>query len=410
MLQNPKLLSIASALMLLAAGVTAMPSVGQEVGPGQPFSAARDDADRRPEPRQGPANITPEALRPVLGPLVIRNSGPSVDVLRTYDMRFAESEVARFKHFVECQATCYMEGSHYGGLRARLMWAIRNAEPIGPEATDENRHAYARGRRTLQRYLQWARQHGYSAKPERNTALADVEALWLLDRDPDAYNHLWVAAAQFSQQDKYVDLTGPATSARQPTVALMAQAAAHRQNIPFERPTAISAVGFDGSQGSWKATGERIIGWVRAAMERHGGTGYLPSTAHNGREAYLFNAWLAAELLNWCGHVAWDQATFELARRLMDHLIEVQATHHPRWETLPYTTGGARPAYDLAGFYIYPSLVLWQETGDSKYRDFALMNLRATHRAYLGSTKQWNQTYSMQGQTAEALLAGVRWR
>jgi hypothetical protein len=410
MQHKPELSSIASTLLMIAAGATAWPSAAQQVGPEPAVMTASYAIDRRQNPRQGPASITPEALRPVLGPLVIRNSGPSMDVLRTYDTRFAESEVARFKHFTGCQATCYLEASHYGGLRARLMWAIRNAEPVGPEATDETRHAYARGRRTLQRYLQWAKQHGYSAKPERNTALADVEALWLLDRDPEAYNHLWVAAAQFSQQDKYVDLTGPATSPRQPTVALMAQAAAHRLAIPFERPTAISAVGFDASQGSWKATGERIIGWVRAAVERHGGTGYLPSTAHNGREAYLFNAWLAAELLNWCGHVAWDQATFDLARRLMDHLIEVRATRHPRWETLPYTTGGARAAYDLAGFYIYPSLVLWQETGDAKYRDFALMNLRATQRAYLGSTKQWNQTYSMQGQTAEALLAGVRWR
>jgi hypothetical protein len=362
--------------------------------------------------RVASGNVTPLALYAVVGPLIPRAAATVSDVLREYDARYQQNEAARFSDFLNCQNSCYLEANHYGGLRSRLMWALRNNEPVGAAATDEAVHMYARGRRVVQRYLQWSRSHGYAAKPENNTGLADVETLWLLDGDPEAYNHLWASAAQFSQQDKYIDLTGPATSPRQALVPLMALSAAHRLGIPFRRPTHISAVGFDGSTGSWKAAGERVIGWILAKEQADGGTGRIVSTAHGGKEAYLFNAWTAAELLRWCANVEWNQAAYDLARRIMDHLIEVYATEHVPlgWLTLPYTTGGTYAAHDLAGFYIWPSLALWRETGDARYYDFAMTNLRAANHAFVGSMKQFNQTYSMLGASAETLLSGAYWR
>jgi hypothetical protein len=340
--------------------------------------------------------------------------------LLTYDTIFAKAELSTYNVYLGCQATCYMEANHYGAMRSRIMWALRTGQPIGSAATDETKHVYARGRRMILRYLEWSKSNGYSAKPENNTGLADIEALWMLEQNQEAYNHLWASAALFTKQDCYTDLTcDPAngignygTSPRQALVPLMAQSAAHRLNIPFQRPTHISAVGFDGSQGSWKATGERIIGWMLAKEQRDGGDGTITSTAHNGNEAFLFNAWMAAELLRWCANVEWNQTAYDLAKRVMDHLIQVYQTDYKPsgWLTLPYTSVGTYAAHDLAGFYIMPSLVLWQETGDQKYYDFAMTNVKAANKAYMGSMKQFNQTYSMLGEAAETLLQGVRWR
>jgi hypothetical protein len=351
------------------------------------------------------AAITPAPLRPLIGPLVTRQPDVPPPV-HEYDTHYQETERARFDEFLACEQTCFMEANHYGGLRSRLMWAIRNGEPIGPAAVDEMEHAYARGRRIVQRYLHWSAQNGYSAKPEHNTALADVETLWLLDGDSMAYNHIWASAARYSQRDGYLDFTGT-TSPRQPTVALMAHMAAHRLGVPFARPTHISAVGFDGIMGSWKATGERQIVWMKNGVLADGS---IPSGAHNGNEAYLFNAWMATELLRWCANIEWNQDAFDLARRVMDHLVDVLDNGPPGLETLPYTSNQTAPAYDLAAFYVWPALALWQETGDEKYYDFALRNLSATRRAYLGNMKQWNQVYGMLAQGAEALLSGAWWR
>jgi hypothetical protein len=357
-------------------------------------------------------SLTPTDLVPITGPLTARNTSQPLADVKTYDNRFEQAESELWTKYLGCMNTCFMEGNHYGGLRSRMSWAIRHGQPIGTAATNPDIHMYARGRVIVQRYLQWSKQNGYSAKAEHNTGFADVETLWILEKDQEAYNHMWASASRFSQQDPYVDLTGPATSPRQALVPLMVQSAAHRHGIPFKRPTHISAVGFDGSTGSWKGAGERIIGWIAAAIERNGGDGTLRSTAHNGNEAFLFNAWTATELFKWNANVEWNQTAFNSGKLLMDHMIHVYNTvHKPKgWLTLPYTTPGTYAANDLAGFYIWPSLVLWQETGDQKYYDFAMTNIRAANKAYMGSIKQFNQTYATLGEGMEALLSGVRWK
>jgi len=120
------------------------------------------------------------------------------------------------------------------------------------------------------------------------------------------------------------------------------------------------------------------------------------------------NALLAVQLLKWHAYVAPSPKALELARMIIEHLIDMQDLK-PGWATLGYETKSGGPAPDLAGYYIWPSLVLWQETNDARFKDFALKNLAATGRAYIDRMKQWNQVYSTLGQGTEALLAGVRW-
>ncbi|MGH7500681.1 MAG: hypothetical protein ACREL7_02885 [Longimicrobiales bacterium] len=67
-------------------------------------------------------------------------------------------------------------------------------------------------------------------------------------------------------------------------------------------------------------------------------------------------------------------------------------------------------AADLAGYYVWPALVLWQETGDMKYQTFALANIAASKGAFIVQTKAFNQIYSTGAQSAEAILSGVSWR
>lgn len=121
------------------------------------------------------------------------------------------------------------------------------------------------------------------------------------------------------------------------------------------------------------------------------------------------NAMLATELLRWHGFVEPQPAWFDLAQRIVDHLTEEHAQRGGA--CLPYTSNdGNACAADLAGFYVWPALVLWQETGQVKYVEFAAANLKAAGSAFIGAAKQFNQTYSTGAQSAEALLAGVNWR
>jgi hypothetical protein len=288
------------------------------------------------------------------------------------------------------------------------MWAIRTNEPYGRTATDQSRSAYARGRRILKRYLQYSKENDYAVPPHHNTGLADVEALWVLEADSDALAHIHVTAmAATTDRYNYLKLRNPSSDARIVTVALQAVSAAHRLGIPYERNPANRNLGFDVSLGSWKAVGERQIQWLEE-FEVVKANGSIPSPAHkNNREAFLFNALLARELLNWCAYVEWNETAFNLARRIVDHLVD---SLKPGWETLGYLSDSSGPAPDLAAFFVWPALVMWQETGEPKYRDFALENVRATRKAYLERMKQWNQVFSTLAQGAEALLAGVPWR
>jgi hypothetical protein len=96
----------------------------------------------------------------------------------------------------------------------------------------------------------------------------------------------------------------------------------------------------------------------------------------------------------------------------MDHMVTLYNTKYVTrgWSTLPYTSASTGPAPDLAAFFVWPALALWQETGDSKYYDFAMVNLAATKDAYIAKFKQWNQVYSTMAEGAEALMKGARWR
>lgn len=355
-------------------------------------------------------NLTPAELMPVLGPLVMRDPLRAPTGVRTYDERFVETEESRYADYLKCRGRCVNDPMHYGALRSRLMWAIRNGEPIGEQATDSTRHAYARGRTILKDYLVRARTSNNFAKDaHHNTAIADIEAYYLLEGDQDALDHIHVNAARMTAWGNgRLEFTHPGSDPRQVTVALQLFSAAHRLGIPYARNATNTSHSFDPVLGSWIAAGERQIEWI----DRNAVTvdGSIRSPAHGGLEAYFFNVWLAAELLRWDHLVAPHPRARELAKLIIDHLIEVRRSSHASWETLPYTTGGSKPAHDLAAFYVHPALMFWQDTGDPKYREFALMNLRAANRAWINGQKQWNQTFSTLAQGAQAMLAGVPWR
>lgn len=357
-------------------------------------------------------SITPSFLRPPLGPLVRRSSTPLLPALDTYDTRFGQNEVARFRDFLACENTCFREANHYGGLRSRLMWAIRTGQPYGPAATDESRHAYARGRRIVRRYLRWSRNNGYSIDWYNNTGLPDIEIVYRLDGDADAYKHLWVSASRYSKDRYgYQSCSRPqGYTVREPTVALQALSAAHRLGIPFRQPTHLSGAGFDGSQGSWKATGVRQIQWLKNCISADGSV--FQTVYGSNVEAYFFAAWMATELLRWNASVEWRGDAYNMAKLVMDHIIhEFETKYKPKgWSTLPYLSYQNSPAYDLAAFYIWPALALWQQTGNAKYREFARTNLVASNRAYIAKMKQFNQTYSSLGEGTEALLLGASWK
>ena len=141
----------------------------------------------------------------------------------------------------------------------------------------------------------------------------------------------------------YLKMQNANSDARQIAVALQALMAAHRVGIPYARNPANSSVGFDASLGSWKAAAQRQIDWLTQYNIVHT-DGSIPSPAHGGTEAYLFNAWLATLLLQWYGYIEQDGSVLEMAERIVDHLI---ASQHAGWTTLPYLANGTTPAPGL---------------------------------------------------------------
>jgi hypothetical protein len=141
-------------------------------------------------------------------------------------------------------------------------------------------------------------------------------------------------------------------------------------------------------------------------------SGVVVSMAHKmtgqGDEAYFMSAMLASELLRWHGYVQPRPQFVALAKRIVDHLVAEQDRRAAA--CLPYLSSDSGCAADLAGYYVWPALVLWQETGDTRYRTFAMEHMAATSGAFVSSVKQFNQTYSTGAQSVEALLAGVPWR
>lgn len=337
-----------------------------------------------------------------------RDTG-ALKVIQTFDSRYEQTELARYQNFLADLSSAqgaYLSSNHYGGLRPRLMWAIRNGQPYGDGVADESQSAYARGRRIVLRYLQWSKANGFRVPPHNNTGLADIEALYVLERDPDALSHIHIAAQQATYDPfNYLKMQSVNSDARQVAIALQSFGAAHRLGIPFARHPLGGSAGFDSSPGSWLGAGRRQIDWIREYAVKPDGS--IPSPAHNGNEAYLFNAMLATQLLEWSASVEWDASLIDLAQKIMDHLI---VSLKPSWSSLGYLSNSPSPATDLAGFYVWPSLVLWQETGDQKYHEFAIRNLQAANTAYIAGVKQWNQVFSTRTEGAEALLAGESWR
>jgi hypothetical protein len=197
-------------------------------------------------------------------------------------------------------------------------------------------------------------------------------------------------------------LTGPNSDPRSAAILLQVLSISARYDFPYE------------ARPSWGSTWKQAAATVVSKMSQQiQPDGTVVSLAHKnsgqGDEAFFMNAMLAIELLRWHGFVQPQPAWFDLARRILDHLID---EHTQRGGScLPYTSrDGNACASDLAGFYVWPALVVWQETGDPKYKKFAVENLDAAGRAAVGGVKQFNQTYSTGAQSAEALLSGVKWR
>ena len=360
------------------------------------------------------SSLTPSNLMPVLGPLVAVSSNPPVADLKTYDQRLAGSEYARFQDYLALEndpSGGYLQAEHYGGLRSRLQWAIRNGQPYGPGVTDETKYAYARGRRIVKKYLQWSRSLNpkYGAAAHSNTGLADIEALYRLEGDPDALNHIHVTA-QLGTMNSFGAMTFQSqnTDPRIIAVALEAMIAAHRLGIPFGPNPASPLI--DRSVGSWAGGAARQIQWLtQYNMVKSDGTVLSPAhSVAEGKpvECYFMSAMLATQLLRYYADVTPDPNVLALAKRIMDH---IRASVPAGWSTLGYLSDSRGPAADLAAFYVWPSLVLWQETGDPAYKAFALKNLAASNSAYIIPLKQWNQTFSTLGEDTEALLSGVPW-
>jgi hypothetical protein len=361
-------------------------------------------------PPTGGASITPLDLLIPLGPLAPAGTVSDAQVQRL-DARFDQHEPGVWQYYAdrETDINIVIVSHHYGALRGRLQWSIRNGEAIGPQATEAS-SAYARGRRIVRAFLaRYSKPNKFYIPAYWNTGLLDVEALYVLEGDPDALTHIWVTGmASTYDPNGYYKGTNSNTELRPGIVGLQAYSFLHRNGVPFQRSSANSSIGFDSSPGSWLEAGRRQIGWFDAWCT----TGVCLSPGHGGDEVYFYNAWLATELLNWWAFVEGTQRpqAYELAVRLMDHLVD---EWQRRGGSLPYQSTGYATGgnTDLAAFHVWPALVLWQETGDAKYYDFAMAHLAAANTAnsvYL--VKQFNQITSTLAQGAEALLQGVAWR
>jgi hypothetical protein len=264
----------------------------------------------------------------------------------------------------------------------------------------------------VRRFLTYSAVNHWAVQTHNNTSLADVELLYRLEGDSAALMHIHCTAAMMSRDPYgYIKLRHPNTAPRQPAIALEALSAAHRLKVPYSGCPENGNFGIDPAVDSWEEAGERIIGWVDdyiTSQDSVYGLGGMPASAHGGQEAYFMNAMLAVQLMKWHAFVKPNPRAMELAGLVMDHLIAVLAAK-PGWPTLGYETRSAQPAPDLAGYYIWPALVLWQERNEPPYLDFAMKNLAGTNRSYIDGIKQWNQVYSTLGQGTEAMLAGIRW-
>jgi hypothetical protein len=370
---------------------------------------------------------TPPELLPALGPLVMGGSS----ALSAFDQQFRQ-----YENRTQCRGNaCVRSGyasqlemaergaanlaNHYGALRGRLQFSIRHGQPWGPQAIGTHTF-YGRGRDILKRYLQWAKPHGHAEQAHNNTGLLDIEALWLIEGDTAAWNHLHAGAIRESADPwGYHHMVNPNADPRQSAIALQAFSAAHRLGIPYS-PLAGVTWPLDERPGSWKAQGERLISWWldgdsayvhpergrRATPSPIGVDGSAKAPACRGCEMYFQSAMMATELLRWSAYVEPHPRAEQAACLMISHMIEVKGNA----AALPFASNRRPPAPDLAGFYVYPALVCWQITGDSRYHQFALHSINALRDAYMWGGKQNNEAWSTGVQNADALLRGIPWR
>lgn len=342
---------------------------------------------------------TPPDLMVTAGPLV---SGADAQVLtRSFDAKFAAAELATYSAHVAGGRSGADASSHYGALRSRYQWSVRHGLPVGPGAPVES--PYVHGVEMTRAYLtNYSKPNDFRAAPHNNTAMPDVEMLYRLEGDADALAHLTTIARYYGAlyAEHFFDLTGANSDPRSSAVLLQTLSAAHRLDLPY--------TGRESWGSSWKEAAAHVVSRLAARIDSGG---KVVSQAHQnsgqGDEAYFMNAMLASELLHWHGFVEAQPAWLDLARRIMDHLVTEYEARGVA--CLPYLSKSRGCAPDLAGFYVWPALVLWQETGDEKYRIFALANLRAAQNAFIEQVKAFNQVYSTGAQSTDALLAGVAW-
>lgn len=354
-----------------------------------PPDSAPPDTTTVPVPTPPPAGqFTPAALFPLLGPLVARGTG-NVAEASVLDAIFAAREQQAWADWQ--QSGDVIRAHHYDALVSRMQWAIRNGLGTGDPIIQ-------RGRDIVLAYLNnYAARNSYNTPVQNSTGLAGEEILYRLEGNTQARDHIHAyAARQTSDQYNYLSLQNPASGARIPAIALQAISAAHRLGLPYKGSAA---------HGSWVNAGRWVVGRVGPAIQSDG-TIISPSNGA-GTETFFMNAMLASELLRWHGYVEPQPQWVALAGRIMDHLIVEHARRGA--PCLPYLSSGNGCSADLAGYFVWPALVLWQETGDAKYRAFALANLAAARGVFAG-VKQFNQVFSTGVQNAEALLSGVRWK
>jgi hypothetical protein len=358
--------------------------------------------------------LTPPALLWSIGPLI---AATGTGVFGAYDAEYLVAERNAWQKWLATEGDpggAWLDGQHYGALRGRLSYAIRHGEPFGPGVTDRAQFGYARGAYIVREYLKWAHRNGHSINVHLNTGLADIEALYVLEGDADALMHIHCSAGFAARADiyDYAKLTNPKSGARIPAQYLQAMHAAHRYGLPYAAcPENSQLIPDRNGVSSWIENGDRIVAW----LDQYGGLradGSVRGLDNGQYETFFMSGMLADQLVRW--HALTGNArAFEQATAIVDHLVDAYNTTFKTrgWRCLPYLPNSTSEACDLGGFYVFAPLVLWQETGDAKYRDFALQHFSAIagSAGFSWSFKQFNQGASLP-QNAEALLAGVRWR
>lgn len=370
-----------------------------------------DEVDPTPDPDPGPqlptgTNLTPPELDASIGPLVAM--GPS-SVLKALDVLFLKEEPVIYDAWSKSRGTATTM-NHYGALRSRLQFAIRHGQEYGLGAEDPTKYLYGHGREVQDHYLNKYAHPSHGPQQHNNTALADIEALYVLENDREAYDHIWGSATSGISLPWYrLDLTK--SDPRQVAVPIAAINACVRLGMPFSKFPGSGSSWNDVKATSWVDAGEMIIEAALAAGEIHS-DGAVISVAHFGQcgtaevEAYFMSAMLATEFLRWHAFVAPNQPAYDMAIKIVEHFLAEDQRHG--LGALPYLSCQKNPAWDLAGMFVWVSLVAWQDTNQDEFRTFALKNINAAKKAYL-KTKQFNQTFSTGVQNADALLAGIYW-